>query len=91
MRHWSYYINAYYQYTHGSFNIDNEIIFQILYNCFCKNNNCRAQKSKPIPKIKCTIILEQLYCINYNTRPKNAPKGVIVMCFHPAYVIITFS
>jgi uncharacterized protein involved in tolerance to divalent cations len=33
-------------------------------------------------KIKCTILLEQLYCIYYNTEPKNAPKGVTIVCFH---------
>jgi hypothetical protein len=27
----------------------------------------RAQKPKLIPKIKCTILLEQLYCMYYNT------------------------
>ncbi len=28
--------------------------------------------------------LEQLYYMYYNTRPKSAPKGVIVTCFHPS-------
>ncbi len=27
-----------------------------------------------IPKIKCTILLEQLYCIYYNTKSKSAQK-----------------
>ncbi len=44
----------------------------------------RAQKPKLIPKIKCTIFLEQFYCMYYNTRPKNGPKGVIVVCLHPS-------
>ncbi len=29
------------------------------------------------------MLLEQLYCMYYNIRPKNAPKGVTLMCFHP--------
>jgi hypothetical protein len=43
-----------------------------------------AQKSNLIPKIKCTILLEQLYCMYYNTRPKSAQNEVIIMCFHPS-------
>jgi len=27
MKLWSYYTNVYYKYTHGSFNIDNEIYY----------------------------------------------------------------
>jgi len=29
------------------------------------------------------MLLEQLYYMYYNIRPKNAPKGVTIMCFHP--------
>jgi hypothetical protein len=31
-RQWPYYINAYYKYTHGSFNIDNEIYYDFKNN-----------------------------------------------------------
>ncbi len=42
--------------------------------------------------------LEQLYNMYYNTRPKNAPKGVTITCFHHSmnfntmmgYVIIDY-
>jgi hypothetical protein len=30
MKQWSYYINVYYEYTHESFNIDNEIYYYFL-------------------------------------------------------------
>ncbi len=50
---------------------------------YYKSKNYKAQKPKLIPKIKCTILLVQLYYIYYNIRPKNAQKGVIVLCFHP--------
>jgi hypothetical protein len=46
-----------------------------------------AQKPKLIPKIKCIILLEQFYCMYYNIRPKNVPKGVTVVCFHLSHVI----
>ncbi len=55
----------------------------VTYHQFCKNNCSKAQKPKLIPKIKCIIFLEQLYCMYYNTRPKSAPKGVTIVCFHP--------
>lgn len=29
------------------------------------------------------MLLEQLYCKYHNIKPKTAPKGVIIMCFHP--------
>jgi hypothetical protein len=29
------------------------------------------------------MLLEQLYYMYYNTKPKSARKGVTVMCFHP--------
>ncbi len=29
------------------------------------------------------MFFEQLYCMYYNTRSKNAPKGVIIVCFDP--------
>jgi hypothetical protein len=29
------------------------------------------------------MLLEQLYYMYYNTRPKSAPKGVTIVCFHP--------
>ncbi len=38
-------------------------------------------------KIKCTIILEQLYCIYYNIGPKSVPKGVTIVCSH----LVTWS
>jgi hypothetical protein len=34
------------------------------------------------------MLLEQLYYMYYNTKPKSAPKGVIVVCFHPKYDIL---
>jgi hypothetical protein len=70
MQQWFYYTNVFYKYTHGSFNIDNEVY------CYFKNNNnnCRAQKSRLIPKVKCTIFLEQLYYMYYKTRPKSASQ-----------------
>ncbi len=40
-------------------------------------------KTKIVSKIKCTIFLEQLYYIHYNTKPKSASKGFTIMCFHP--------
>jgi hypothetical protein len=49
-----------------------------------------AQKLKLISKIKCTIILEQLYYMYYNMKPKTTPKGVIVMCFHPRYLLFNY-
>jgi hypothetical protein len=81
----TYYTNIYYKYTYGSFNIDNEI-----YYYFGKNNNFGAQKPKLIPKIKCTTLLEQLYYMYCNTRPKSASKGVTKVCFHP-FSTYTFS
>jgi hypothetical protein len=33
--------------------------------------------------------LEQLYYMYYNTKPKNALKGVNVMCFHPIHAKYT--
>jgi len=82
MKQWPYYTNGYYKYTHGSFNIDNKNYYlKKLHNIyFCKNKNHKAQKPKLIPKIKCTILLEQLYYIYYNIKPENAQKGVIAMC-----------
>jgi len=29
------------------------------------------------------MLLEQLYYMYYNTKPKSVPKGVVVVCFHP--------
>ncbi len=29
------------------------------------------------------MLLEQLYYMYYNTRPKSAPWGVTIVCFHP--------
>jgi hypothetical protein len=37
-----------------------------------------------MPKIKCTILLEQLYCMYYNTKPKSAQNKVTIVCFHPS-------
>jgi hypothetical protein len=86
MKLWSYYTNVYYKYIHGSFNIDNEIYYYfriILHNIsFIKIVFVGPKKPNLIPKIKCTMLLEQLYYMYYNTRPKNAPKGISVMCFH---------
>jgi hypothetical protein len=45
-----------------------------IYSKICKNNY-RAQKPKLIPKIKCTILVEQLYCMFYNINPKSAQRG----------------
>jgi hypothetical protein len=39
------------------------------------NNNFSVQKPNLIPKIKWKIILEQLYYMYFNTKPKNAQKG----------------
>ncbi len=58
-----------------------------LHNISFVKNCCRAQKSKLMPIIKCTMLLKQLYYMYYNTRPKNAPKGFIIVCFH----LIVFS
>jgi hypothetical protein len=66
---WPYYTNVYYKYIHGSFNIDNEIYY------YFKNNCCKAQKPTLIPKIKCTMFLEQLYGMYYNTNPKMSQRG----------------
>ncbi len=55
------------------------VILKIILHYFCKNN-CYP---KFIPKIKCTILLEQLYYMYYNTRPKSVPKGIAIVCFHP--------
>jgi hypothetical protein len=33
------------------------------------------QKPEFIPKIKCTILLEQVYYMYYNTKFKSVPKG----------------
>jgi hypothetical protein len=52
--------------------------------------NYRAQKPKLIPKIKCTILVEQLYCIYYNIKSKSAPKGVTIVCFHPNILLETY-
>ncbi len=55
----------------------------ILHNIsFVKQNIIGPKKSKLIPKIKCTMLLEQLYCMYYNTKPKSAPKRVTIICFH---------
>jgi hypothetical protein len=83
MKQWPYYTNVYYKYTHGSFNINNEIYYLKNYITFFLNQNDKAQKSNLIPKIKCTILLEQLYYIYYNIRLENAQKGITVVCFHP--------
>jgi hypothetical protein len=40
MRLWPYYTNVYYKYTHGSFNINNEIYY------YFKNTYCRPPKTK---------------------------------------------
>ncbi len=47
----------------------------------------RPKSAKLMPKLKCTILLKQLYYIYYDMRPKSAPNGVIVMCFHPKYLL----
>ncbi len=63
----------------------------LLHNIkFKKPNNCPTQKPKLIPKIKCTIFLQQLYYMYYNIRPKNAPNGVTVMCFHLRYLLFNY-
>jgi hypothetical protein len=50
MKQWPYYINIYYKYTHGSFNINIEIYFYFKNNItiywFCKNKNYKDQKTK---------------------------------------------
>ncbi len=57
----------------------------ILHNIIFINNNYKAQKPKLIPKMKYTILLEQLYYILYYiTKPNSAQKGVTTMCFHPS-------
>jgi len=33
------------------------------------------------------MVLEQLYYMYYNTKPKSVPKGVIVVCFHPSKLV----
>jgi hypothetical protein len=79
---WPYYTNVYYKYIHGSFNIDNEIL--ILHNInFEIFFYCRVKKPKLIPKIKCAMLLKQLYYMYNNIKPKNVPKRITVMCFHP--------
>jgi hypothetical protein len=57
---------------------------------FYKLGNCRAQKSKLLCKIKCTMLLEQLYCMYYNTEPKSAPKGGHRNVFSPIDVLSAF-
>jgi hypothetical protein len=61
------------------------IIFKIILHniIFVKVIIVGVQKPKFIPKIKCTILLKQLYYMWHNTIPKNAQKGVTIMCFHP--------
>ncbi len=54
----------------------------VTYLQFCKII-VLGPKPKLIPKIKCTMLLEQLYCMYYNTKPKSGPKGVTLVCFHP--------
>ncbi len=68
------------------------IILQILLHNieFLKTTKCPTQKSKLIPKIKCTILLKQLYYMYYNMRPKSAPNGVTVMCFHLRYLLFNY-
>jgi hypothetical protein len=58
------------------------IILKIILHNINSVKIIRAQKPKLIPKIKCTMLLEYLYYMYYNTWPKNAPKGVTVVCFH---------
>ncbi len=55
-----------------------------------KNNCCRAQKSELIPKFNCTTLLEYLYCMYNNTKPKSVPKGVTIMYFHPFETLAKF-
>jgi len=58
----------------------------ILHNIFCKNNNCKAQKLEMIPKIKCTILLEQLYECTIILIPKCPKVGhynVLSLVFIP--------
>jgi hypothetical protein len=65
-------------------------IIYMYFISFYKLGDCRVQKSNLISKIKCTMPLEQLYCMYYNTKLKSALKGVIVMCFHPIDVLNAF-
>ncbi len=37
------------------------------------------------------MLLEQLYYMYYNIKPKTAPKGVTIMCFHMSYMYYYFS
>ncbi len=50
MKQWPYYINMYYKYSHGSFNINIEIYCYLKNNItlywFCKNTNCKGQKNQ---------------------------------------------
>jgi len=57
----------------------------ILFNISFVKIIILGPKKKLIPKIKCTMFLEQLYYMYYNTRPKSAPKGVIIVYFHPCF------
>jgi hypothetical protein len=52
-------------------------------NNFVKIIIVRPKNPKLIPKIKCIMFVEQLYCKYYNIRFKSAPKGGPVMFFDP--------
>jgi hypothetical protein len=47
----------------------------------------RPKKKILVPKIKCTTLLKQLYCMYYNTRPKSAPEGCHHSVFSPCWVV----
>jgi len=94
MRLWPYYTNVYYKYTHGSFNINNEIYYLekiILHNISFVNIIIVGLKNQDwYPKLNvpwCTMLLGQLYYMYYNIKTKSAPKGITVVCFHPIVYI----
>jgi hypothetical protein len=77
MRLWPYYTNTCCKYTHGSFNIDNEIfiiIKIILYNIsFVKIIVVGPKNQSWYPKLNVPCFWNNYIIYNINTRPKSAP------------------
>ncbi len=83
MRHWPYYTNVYYKYTHGSFNINNEIYYYFTKKLhiisFVKIIIVKPKNQNWYPKLNVPYFWN--YYVYYNTRPESAPKGVTIVCF----------
>jgi len=83
-RHRPYYTNVCYKYTHGSFNISNEIYYYFtkkLHNIsFVKIIIVEPKNQNWYPKLNVPYFLNNYY-VYYNTIPKSAPKGVTIVCF----------